>query len=113
MFYTSKKEAFMLSKLYISGLVVFISILSTLTISDDTNLQNVQQTQIPHIRQNTDLLVKWYYQIQGGLFMFNKKTKSKLTFTYSLQINNSSANRFASPKTGGANFKLYNIRKIM
>ena len=44
--------------------------------------------------------------------MFNKKTKSKLTFTYSLQINNSSANRFASPKTGGADFKLYNIRKI-
>ena len=23
---------------------------------------------IPHNRQNTDLLVKWYYQIQGGHF---------------------------------------------
>ena len=23
---------------------------------------------IPHTRQNTNLLVKWYYQIQGGHF---------------------------------------------
>ena len=43
---------------------------------------------IPHIRQNTDLLVKWYYQIQGGRFMFNKKTKLKLTdFECNLLIN--------------------------
>ena len=34
-FYISKKEAFILSRLYISGFVVFISILSTFTISDD------------------------------------------------------------------------------
>ena len=30
---------------------------------------------IPHIRQNTNLLVKWYYQIQGGIFMEITYTK--------------------------------------
>ena len=37
------------------------------------------QENSPHIRQNLSLLVKWYYQIQGGHFMNNRKTKLKLT----------------------------------
>ena len=41
-----------------------------------------------HIRQNTDLLVKWYYQIQGGHFYVQQKTKLKLTdFECNLIIN--------------------------
>ena len=42
----------------------------------------------PHIRQNTDLLVKWNSKNKEVIFMFNKKTKLKLTdFECNLLIN--------------------------
>ena len=35
----------------------------------------LKHTKSSHIRQNTDLLVKWYYQIQGGHFYVQKENQ--------------------------------------
>ena len=48
-----------------------MQIKNTLSITDKKDLK----TDNPHIRQNTDLLVKWYYQIQGGHFYVQQENQ--------------------------------------